>query len=143
MGTTELEEPSAPVARGGQGGDAVRMASTPCSSVDPPFEGEMTGLTPVPDQGPVVVASDENMVVIPPSPVLGRLGDSMHALCSYTGIVRHPLLNCHCSFNRASHHGSRGFNAHAHRPHPYAHATMATAGAPHQYFPAFSLPLST
>jgi hypothetical protein len=63
MDTMGLEELRAPVARGGQGGDAVRTATTPHSSVVPPFEGEMTSLTPVPDQGPVVVASDENMVV--------------------------------------------------------------------------------
>jgi hypothetical protein len=85
MGATELAEPIAPVARGSEGGDVVRMTTTPHSSMLNPFEGVASGLTPVPDQGPVVVAGDESMVVVPPSPVLSGLGDSMRALCSCTG----------------------------------------------------------
>jgi hypothetical protein len=85
MGAMELAEPIAPVARGGEGRDVVRMTTTPHSSTLNPFEGAASGLTPVPDQGPVVVAGDESMVVVPPSPVLGGLGDSMRALCSCIG----------------------------------------------------------
>jgi hypothetical protein len=77
MGAMELEEPIAPVARGGEGGDVVRTTTTPHSSTLNPFKGAASGLTPVPDQGPVEVASDDGGRT--PPPVLGRLHDSLHA----------------------------------------------------------------
>jgi hypothetical protein len=73
MGATELVEPIAPVARGGEGGDVVRMTTTPHSSTLNPFKGAASGLTPVPDQGPVEVASDDGGRT--PPPMLGRLYD--------------------------------------------------------------------
>jgi hypothetical protein len=49
-------------------GDVAKVSRMPPSSV-PPFEGEVvTGLTPIPDTDPVVVACDKPMAVIPLSP---------------------------------------------------------------------------
>jgi hypothetical protein len=42
-----------------------------------PFEGAASGLTPVPDQGPVEVACDDGGCT--PPPMLSRLHDSLHA----------------------------------------------------------------
>jgi hypothetical protein len=77
MGAMELAEPIAPVARGSKGRDVVRMTTTPHSSTLNPFEGAASGLTPVPDQGPVEVASDNGGRT--PPPVFGGLHDSLHA----------------------------------------------------------------
>jgi hypothetical protein len=94
-GTMVLEEPIDRLLQEAEGGDVIRTTSMPHSSVPPPFEGEVPGLTPIPDQGLVVVAHNKQMVVVPPSPVLGGLDDSMRALCSCTGALdRNRFLPC-------------------------------------------------
>jgi hypothetical protein len=63
-----LEEPFVCLDSQETGGDAVRTASTPHSSVGPGLVPPMAGLTPSPDPGPVVVVKDPPATVVPASP---------------------------------------------------------------------------
>jgi hypothetical protein len=61
----DLEEPMVYIPQGRAGGDAVRTASTPYSSKSCDLVSPAPGLTPSPDQGPIVVEKDAPEVVVP------------------------------------------------------------------------------